>query len=249
MENENVPEGLVSSFAELYKRYPHIAIGEHHSSRRLHILVSKLITSLIKKGLKSVCLEIHSDLQEVINHYIQTGEESFLAYLTSDNQRLIEQGYPFTGRGDNYFDILRLVRGCREQYSEVNIVALKKNIQNVPENDINMAELDKFMAERIPDSGPTLVYAGEMHLRKDFAIPKFKAGIYSIATIPNPFTTNEEHNPGIDDIIRRLMDLGEIPKESSLIDFHTKRGASLGKLLKRNHFKYSDWFDGLLVYA
>ena len=164
---------LLEFLTEKLEKHKRVAVGETHNEPEMHNLVADLTLQL---SLDAVCLEMPSLNQQNIDRYLATGDEKYLQKVILDQLRLVDVGYPFEERipsNSRYFDIIR--------NAQKKGVGVKMIQANIPIADVINRESDLFMSKQIPEEGKVLIYAGNMHIRKD-AIPKFRPNIYSIKT-------------------------------------------------------------------
>ncbi len=241
----NNPKKIFEFIECLFQEHPHVAIGENHSDKLLHRLVAESIPYLAETTrLTALCLEIPSNFQEIIDNYSKTGNDSFLKQLEKEHERLAESGYPFQGRLDSeYWNIIR-----NAFQNRLKVIAISPNLEGMPESEIDNEEIDKFMAEYIPQE-PALIYAGEMHLRKDFAMPKFKR-MFALSHLRNPLVHPKKHLYTMDLWLMDLYDRNpNFPKSFGIDLKKDELGKSLDqRLTSVGYTPYSNWFDGMVVY-
>ncbi|MBI4181684.1 MAG: hypothetical protein HY520_01825 [Candidatus Aenigmarchaeota archaeon] len=133
--------------------HTHVAFAETHHEDRLHAEMVRLVPELRQRiGLRTVCLEIESRVQEDLDQYLRTGNEAFLDRIIENEKKMADNGYPVRGRiTGSYFDIIRRARA-----SGVHVIAMDNH-----EDEENRNE---SMTSMIPVEGPTMVYVGLAHL-------------------------------------------------------------------------------------
>lgn len=233
---------------DCFRDNSHLALAEDCQENKTNLFLAEALPKLRDLlKLKYLCLSINSTQQRIINSYLGSETEFDMSALKIGQRIFGQKGHNLDGRiNGNYFDLLRVAKSLG-----INVLGIRKDVENSKSTkETTPEEYHEHMANMIPNEGPTLVYAGNINIRKDIGIARYRPEVFSISVYKNPFNKPENRLTTLEKfLVKRFK--GSLPKNGFGFDFKSDLGKELDDYEKGleipSQHRYSEWHDCVLV--
>lgn len=155
----NVNAALESLFLE--KSAQLVGVGEDHGNVKQHRYFSNL--NFNRCGVKSIALELESDLNKEISLYLKTGKESYLDAVFAWERKMSKMGYSVEGRYRTE-DYGNIIRQAQRQNLEVKAIDISKKKRLLFPNFWFDRREKTMIKNFFKILKPCIFYIGQFHL-------------------------------------------------------------------------------------